>query len=263
MKKIDNVNETNVNDENNTVLDKKGNSKGKEKEKLSRIEQLAKCCPPDLYEKLADKTYIGEDNPRLIYPEVYDPDKPIPVRTEGDKPINTPNNFLLFRKLENNLDLSGLAQPSPKTIEMLDVIKRQIQLTTQSTLVPAYNRRFSTPQELMDFFSQWLVLCGDVGLVPNIRLFCACAGIPYTTFINWYRNGTCTLEMQKACATILGWLNASEETMAVAGQLDSRIYQFHAQNRADMYSNRTEATVHSVVETEITPEEIAARLPEL
>jgi len=263
MKKNDKTNETNVNDGNDTVLDKKGNNKEKKKEKLSRLEQLAKCCPPDLYEKLADKTYIGENNPRLIYPEVYDPDKPIPVRTEGDKPINTPNNFLLFRKLENNLDLSNLAQPTPKTLEMIDVIKRQIQLTTQSTLVPAYNRRFSTSQELLDFFSQWLVLCGDVGLVPNIRLFCACAGMPYTTFINWYRNGTCTLEMQKACATILGWLNASEETMAVAGQLDSRIYQFHAQNRADMYSNRTEATVHSVVETEITPEEIAARLPEL
>ena len=253
---------------NETIIDnvaKKGNSKEKEKkkEKLSRLEQLAKCCPPDLYEKLADKTYIGEGNPKLIYPEVYDPNKPIPVRTEGDKPINSPNNFLLFRKLENNLDLSNLAQPTPKTIEMLDVIKRQIQLTTESTLVPAYNRRFSTPQELLDFFSQWLVLCGDVGLVPNIRLFCACAGIPYTTFIRWYRDGNCALEMQKACATILGWLNASEETMAVAGQLDSRIYQFHAQNRADMYSNRTEATVHSVVETEITPEEIAARLPEL
>lgn len=261
MKKIDNVNENN----NSSVVDK-GNNKTSDKPKkpkLSKLEQLAKCCPPDLYEKLADKTYIGEDNPRLVYPEVYDADKPIPVRTEGDKPITNPNNFLLFRKLENNLDLSNLAQPTPKTIEMLDVIKRQIQLTTQSTQVPSYNRRFSTSQELLDFFSQWLVLCGDVGLVPNIRLFCACAGMPYTTFIGWYRNGTCTLEMQKACATILGWLNASEETMAVAGQLDSRIYQFHAQNRADMYSNRTEATVHSVVETEITPEEIAARLPEL
>lgn len=270
MKKND-VNETNVNDKVNEtniddVLDKgSNNSTDKPKKpKLSKVEQLAKLCPPDLYEKLADKTYIGEDNPRLVYPEVYDPDKPIPVTTEGGRPITQPNNYLLFRKLENNLDLSNLAQPTPKTMEMIDVVRRQIQLVTRCNKAPAYDRRFSTPQELLDFFSQWIILCSDVGIVPNIRLFCVCASINYETFFrNWYRDGGCSLEMHKVVCAIVNWLNASEETMAVAGQLDSRIYQFHAQNRADMYSNRTEATVHSVVETEITPEEIAARLPEL
>ena len=248
MKKNDKVNDTNIND-NSTDKPKKP--------KLSKVEQLAKLCPPDLYEKLADKTYIGDENPRLVYPEVYDPDKPIPVTTEGGRPITQPNNYLLFRKLENNLDLSNLAQPTPKTMEMIDVIKRQIQLVTRCNVAPAYDRRFSTPQELLDFFSQWLILCGDVGIVPNIRLFCVCAGINYTTFFStWYREAKCGLEMHKAVCAIVGWL-------AVTGQLDSKIYQFHSINRADMVATKAEATIHAVSEAEITPEEIAARLPEL
>lgn len=262
MKKNDKENKTNVND----VVDK-GSNKEKNRPKktqLSKVEQLAKLCPPDLYEKLADKTYIGSENPRLVYPEVYDPDKPIPVTTEGGRPITQPNNYLLFRKLENNLDLSNLAQPTPKTMEMIDVIKRQIQLVTRCNNTPAYNRRFLTPQELLDFFSQWLILCGDVGIVPNIRLFCVCASINYETFFrNWYRDGGCSLEMHKAVCAIVNWFNTVEETLAVAGQLDTKIYQFHSINRADMLATKAEATVHSVVETEITPEEIAARLPEL
>ena len=262
MKKIDNVNETNV----NNVIDK-GSNKEKDKPKkpkLSKVEQLAKLCPPDLYEKLADKTYIGSENPRLVYPEVYDPDKPIPVTTEGNRPITQPNNYLLFRKLENNLDLSNLAQPTPKTMEMIDVIKRQIQLVTRCNVAPAYSRRFSTPQELLDFFSQWLILCGDVGIIPNIRLFCLCASINYITFFeDWYRKGRCGLEMHKAICTIVSWFNTTEETMAVTGQLDSKIYQFHSINRSDMVATKAEATIHAVSEAEITPEEIAARLPEL
>ena len=262
MKKIDNVNETNV----NNVVDKGSNmEKDKPKKpKLSKVEQLAKLCPPDLYEKLADKTYIGDENPKLVYPEVYDPDKPIPVTTEENRPITQPNNYLLFRKLENNLDLSNLAQPTPKTMEMIDVVKRQIHLVTRCNKAPAYDRRFSTPQELLDFFSQWIILCGDVGIVPNIRLFCVCAGINYTTFFNaWYREAKCGLEMHKVVCAIVNWFNSTDETMAVTGQLDSKIYQFHSINRADMVANKAEATIHAVSEAEITPEEIAARLPEL
>lgn len=256
-----NANDTNIDD-----VAKKGNDKekGKKKEKLSKLEQLAKLCPPDLYEKLADKTYIGSENPRLVYPETYDPDKPIPVTTEGGRPIIQPNNYLLFRKLENNLDLSNLAQPTPKTMEMIDVVKRQIQLVTRCNVAPSYNRRFSTPQELLDFFSQWLILCGDVGIIPNIRLFCLCASINYVTFFEeWYRKGRCGLEMHKAVCTIVSWFNTTEETMAVTGQLDSKIYQFHSINRSDMIATKAEATIHAVSEAEITPEEIAARLPEL
>lgn len=255
--------------ENIDVIDKKGNGKkkdkkAKEKEKLSRLEQLAKLCPPDLYEKLADKTYIGDENPKLVYPEVYDPDKPIPVTTEGNRPITQPNNYLLFRKLENNLDLSNLAQPTPKTMEMIDVVKRQIQLVTRCNRAPTYDRRFSTPQELLDFFSQWLILCGDVGIVPNIRLFCVCAGINYPTFFqSWYREAKCGLEMHKVACAIVNWFNSEDETLAVTGQLDSKIYQFHSINRADMVATKAEATIHAVSEAEITPEEIAARLPEL